>query len=511
MSVWREARKTLQMFPLFLLAGCGAEIILGPLACAALCSDDGDDAVVTLTIGITSPEEFTAYEDEAVTIGFALATNPDGAFITVQVGAASVQTELGTGELTGSVTLTPASDSGLIFAVATAVSFADPLVTSQARRGIQWAAPWVATIDDCGVPGCAALAADATLSGVERLAARPTWDATRLAGVELTIDGTPPDDLDEVSLDYAFDAEAFDDRAVSLEMVAVRDDGARATVARGIDVANCPRARPNAQYHLAAYTTDGRLVGAGEEGVVTHDLRTGAATTTLPLVGATPVALAIDESLERAYFGVIDGGGAYRIDVTNTDASTPDTPMTTSVAGIRAITLGPDGYLYWTEGARFGAATGQILRYTQGLIGGPTLVNTTALPGADGLVFDADGTLLVAAGADVVRLTLAAGVETGRATVVTRAGARLTLIARDDAGDLYVTDAANGELLRYTGAAGTPAVLYTQPDWAVGGAHEPWSMSFVEYPPRCHGLLVTRPGLDDARRMVDVGAVRGTP
>lgn len=499
---WRELQRTLAVCSPLLLGGCGAYLLV-PAWCLSECQED-PPMQASLELTIISPAELAEFDAEAVTIAFEVDQNIGGVMVAANAGGNDAAIALPDGVLAGELTITPEEDSGLIRIGVTAWSVGDPTIIVSRSRMIQWAAPWTATILDCGPTSCAPLAADATLSGIENLAIRPTWDVARLASVELTIDGVAPQDQDLVSNNVAFDVDALADGPVTLAFTAVRDDGARATVTRTIDVANCGRARPNAQYQIAAYTTDGRLITGGDDGLVARDLHDG--TTGVPYaLGGTITALTLDEAGQLAYFGLATAAPSYRIGAVPYDAAGTETTLD-ATAQARSIVVGPDGAVYWSEGTRFGAPVGAVWRKVPGSVATSARVDIGGLPGADGLVFDDDGTLLVAAGDSIIRLTLTAGVETARATVVTRAGATFSLIALDEQGRLYVTDRTAGQLVRYTGSI--EAVLYTQPDWS---ANEPWSMTFVEYPPRCHGLLITRPGLDDARRMVDVGEVRGRP
>jgi virginiamycin B lyase len=174
------------------------------------------------------------------------------------------------------------------------------------------------------------------------------------------------------------------------------------------------------------------------------------------LAGADTVwgmALAADGML---YVGSPSTGVLYSIDTT---AAVPVAQTLDGAAGNpNGVAMGPDGAVYYGD-----FNTGRVYRVTPA--GARTEVTASPVPSANGLLFDADGTLLVLDYFDgtIFRLTLDASMqETGRVMAGAASGnAVLDGIARDDLGRYYVTDNGNGALLRFDAAFGAEETLLT--------------------------------------------------
>jgi sugar lactone lactonase YvrE len=159
------------------------------------------------------------------------------------------------------------------------------------------------------------------------------------------------------------------------------------------------------------------------------------------------------------------------------------------------LTIGPDGGAYYSD---FGG--GGVYRVDSS--GARTTVTTSAIPQANGVLFDDDGTLLVLAygSGDVERLTLDGNhQETGRVLAGSVAG-NPDGIARDDQGRYYVTDNSGGEVLRYDSAFANPTSLLTNTNAAA-------NMAFGRGALGCHDLYVTSSG---TLKRLDAGAT-GSP
>lgn len=167
----------------------------------------------------------------------------------------------------------------------------------------------------------------------------------------------------------------------------------------------------------------------------------------LPGTASTVWGIALDAANETLYVGSPTAGAIYSVDLT---AATPTATVFVASAGApNGLTVGPDGALYYSD---FGG--NRVMRVpAEG--GTPTAVTTSAIVQANGVAFDDDGTLLVASyGTGVLfRLTLSAGVETGRTMAATGLGSP-DGVALDANGDIWVTDNA-GRVLHVTDAGAT--------------------------------------------------------
>jgi len=152
------------------------------------------------------------------------------------------------------------------------------------------------------------------------------------------------------------------------------------------------------------------------------------------------------------YVGSPDTGILYAIDTT---AAAPAAMTLDGAAGApNGVTMGPDDAVYYGD---FGG--GRIYRVTAA--GAKTEVTASTIPQVNGLLFDADGTLLALAyGSGAInRLTLDATMhETGR-VMAGSIGGNPDGIARDDMGRYYVTDNSAGQLLRMDASFGAEETL----------------------------------------------------
>lgn len=197
------------------------------------------------------------------------------------------------------------------------------------------------------------------------------------------------------------------------------------------------------------------------------------------------------------------GGRIWRIDTT---ASTPAaTVFMTNAGSANGVTVGPDGAVYYSH---FNA-TGHVYRVAQAEMRTQVTNNANPINQPNGVLFDADGTLLVASYAtgNVHRLTLTAGAETGRMTALVGATGMTGApdgLARDAMGRLYVTNNSGGRVLRF--GAATAGVFGAREELAmsVGAAA---NMAFGQGALACTDLYVTSSG---ALRRLSVGAT-GVP
>jgi sugar lactone lactonase YvrE len=143
----------------------------------------------------------------------------------------------------------------------------------------------------------------------------------------------------------------------------------------------------------------------------------------------------------------------YVVDLT---AATPSaTHLDVGGRVVKDITIGPDGALYFTE---TGGSPGFVYRVTTD--GTATVSQVTpSMVDARSLAFLADGSLLLASGALVVRLTLTNGVETGRSTFTSEL-AEPDGIAIDALGRVYVGDSSTNQVFRFD-SDGTNRTLIT--------------------------------------------------
>ena len=168
--------------------------------------------------------------------------------------------------------------------------------------------------------------------------------------------------------------------------------------------------------------------------------------------GATTVwGMVLSADNTRLYVGA-PGAGLFEVDTA--DASSP----TVVVAGgaFNGVTLGPGGRVYYSD---FNAATVHVFDPV-----GRTseVVTASPIPGANGVLFRADGTLLVASYSTGALLALTldgAGLEASRETFAGSLGSPDGVLL-DTEQRVYVTDNSGGRLLRVAAdGSGSPEVL----------------------------------------------------
>ena len=214
------------------------------------------------------------------------------------------------------------------------------------------------------------------------------------------------------------------------------------------------------------------------------------------LAGTSTVwGMAIDDATGMLYVATPGSGGdIWEIDTT---AATPaGTELFPSAGSPNGLTLGPDGAIYYGHFA----ASGQVYRVDTE--GNRTTVTTEPIVQPNGLLFDDDGTLLVANydTGEIVRLTLdGTHTETARDVIDANSGSPDGL-ARDVMGRYYVTDNGGDEVLRYDSAFANPQSLL--PDVSAAA-----NMGFGRGALACTDLYVTSSG---QMRRIDAGAA-GVP
>ena len=127
-------------------------------------------------------------------------------------------------------------------------------------------------------------------------------------------------------------------------------------------------------------------------------------------IGGTVWGLALDAANETLYVGN-PGHGVHQVDLTAATPAAGD--FVNDLGAPNGLTVGPDGFLYYSD---FNG--GRVYRVDPAS-GTRAEVTASMISGANGLAFESGGTLLVASYGTgrLLRLTLTAGVETGRATV----------------------------------------------------------------------------------------------
>lgn len=187
-------------------------------------------------------------------------------------------------------------------------------------------------------------------------------------------------------------------------------------------------------------------------------------------------------------------GNIWSIDTT---AATPSATMLYPNAGRpNGLTIGPDGAVYYGHFV----GSGHVYRLTPA--GERTQVTTDPIASPNGVLFDDDGTLLVALynAGEIWRITLdAEHQESARARVGVGAG-NPDGIARDADGRYYVTDNGGGDVLRYDATFANPEPIAENVAAAA-------NMAFGRGALPCTDLYVTSA---TALRRIEAG-VTGTP
>jgi sugar lactone lactonase YvrE len=209
----------------------------------------------------------------------------------------------------------------------------------------------------------------------------------------------------------------------------------------------------------------------------------------LPGGASTVWGIALDAANETLFVGSPSTGTIYSVDL-RLDAPVAEVFLAGAGAP-NGLTVGPDGALYYSD-----FSAGRVMR-VEARGAAATQVTTSGVRGANGVAFDADGTLLVCSymTGSLFRLTLADGVETARATVATSLGAP-DGVAVDASGDLWVTDNSAGRVLRVNAATGAAEAVST-------GISAAASLDFGAGELGCDDLYVASGAA--LRRLEDVG------
>jgi len=258
---------------------------------------------------------------------------------------------------------------------------------------------------------------------------------------------SPP--FDAYSVDDAF-AVMTDDAFVPVDAVAMPGDDAAAPPA-------CGGARPDV---TRVSGTEGLVIGrdgaiyysqAAAVGRIGTDGTVDDGFVALPRAASTVWGMVLDAANEHLYVGSPSAETIYDVDLTATPPTA--TAFVMSAGGPNGLTLGPDGALYYSD-----FSGGRVMRVALPAGGTPTMV--ARISSANGVAFDDMGRLLVCNyGAGVLfRLTLTAGVESGREMVAMGLGSP-DGVAVDAEGTIYVTDNGGGRLLRLAADGSSTPVL----------------------------------------------------
>lgn len=207
-------------------------------------------------------------------------------------------------------------------------------------------------------------------------------------------------------------------------------------------------------------------------------------------ISGTVWGLALDAANQTLYVGN-PGHGVHRIDLTAATPAAGD--FVTDLGAPNGLTVGPDGFLYYSD------FNGGRVHRVDPTSGARTEVTASPISGANGLAFESGGTLLVASYGTgrLLRLTLAAGEETGRVTVTDELSNPDGVAVAAD-GTIYVGD-QGGSI-----AAGVYAVSGGAVTPVRTGLSAPASVEFGAGALRCDDLYVAIGG-GALERVEDVG------
>ncbi|MEM7245285.1 MAG: SMP-30/gluconolactonase/LRE family protein [Acidobacteriota bacterium] len=189
--------------------------------------------------------------------------------------------------------------------------------------------------------------------------------------------------------------------------------------------------------------------------------------------------MAVRES-DRTLFVAAPDDNVYSIDL---DAMTPTaTVLYPSPGGSNGLIVGPDEAIYYSD---FGG--GRVYRVDDA--GSRTEVTTSGVPGANGLLFDDDGTLIVLSyfTGNIWRLTLDATMTETDRVMLSGDGGNPDGIGKDEMGRYYVTDNGAGILLRFDDTWGMPEQL-------LFGVPAAANVAFGKGPLDCNDLYVASAG-----------------
>lgn len=485
--------------------GCFAAVVGGGIG---LCGTKDPDIHVTLL----APTDGAILDGEAFDVTFELSENPDGVGVDVYMsGFELANLRVPAGQRVMTASLLPRDPYGAPLPTGTYTLQVLQGLTEDQQDSVtvHWNAPWaIRDAELCSPhrPSCGLLSTVTSAAGRVTLTPQLENDAGRLVRAEVRVDGQPLAQATAPPFALTIDLDAMPDAPSTITLVAERDDGRLATLDHTLDVENCGRLRAPGEW-MVVYGDDATRYQA-TLALSATDLVTGV-TRTVAAEGAGQFQRLHYDGAGTLHAGFMEGSTwvlAYDVGGSGGVTASAELP---SASGITGIDRGPDGALYVTTGQlHHGPAGKGVFRVAGGEV---TAVLTSPLA-ADDVLVDDDGTLLVPAGEDLWRLTLAGGVETGRTRVLSRPFSRFIRVGLDELGRIYLVDlAANGSVVRYETPASAAELLYVAGVWTPTDA--PRSIAFFRYPEHCFGLAVQGlSGVAGPRSVVvDVGDVRGRP
>lgn len=294
--------------------------------------------------------------------------------------------------------------------------------------------------------------------------------------------GTESTSESDASVDTVLDRTGLDS-AQDTSADALNEESAEAGSDGGADAGGCGTARPTLSGIQGTegliVARDGTVYFSGIGGVGRMSPSGTVDPSWIGLTNATSVwGLALNADNSRLYVGAPSTETVYVVDLTLPNPAA--TILYADAGGPNGLAIGPDGALYYSD--FFGDRV-----YRLDLSATPvtrSAVTTSAIDGANGLLFLPDNTLLVASYGDgtLISLTLSSGAEISRRTFAQTLGAPDGL-ARDENGRIFVTDNSGGRLLRLE-ADGTGRMSVRN------GLTSPAAIDFGAGPLNCQDLYI---------------------